>query len=46
MQVDANIIQKDHTVSLDDLKRYYIKNTDGGAHEAWLNAMKNDGKIK
>ena len=46
MQVDANIIQKDHTVSLDDLNRYYIKNTDGGAHEAWLNAMKNDGKIK
>ncbi|MGN7476300.1 serine hydrolase [Solibacillus silvestris] len=46
MQVDANTIQKNDTVSLEELNRFYLKNSDGGAHEAWLNIMKSDGKIK
>lgn len=46
MQVDTNIIQRNHTVSLDELNRYYLKNSDGGAHEAWLSTMKSEGKIK
>ena len=46
MQVEENIIQKDSKVSLDELNRFYIKNTDGGAHEAWLDAIKRDGGIE
>ena len=46
MQVEENKIQKDSKVSLDELNRFYIKNTDGGAHEAWLDAIKRDGGIE
>lgn len=46
MQVEENKIQKDQTIPLDDLNRYYLKNTDGGAHAAWLEAMKQDGGIQ
>lgn len=46
MQIDANILTKDSSVSLDDLKRYYFKNTDGNAHENWLTAMVSEGKVK
>ncbi|MEG0385996.1 MAG: serine hydrolase [Solibacillus sp.] len=45
MQVDAGILSKDSTVPLDDLARFYYKNTDGNAHESWLQRMKSDGKI-
>ena len=46
MQVEENKIQKDTKISLDELNRFYFKNTDGGAHEAWLDAMKRDGGIQ
>ncbi|MER2127920.1 serine hydrolase [Solibacillus sp.] len=46
MQVEENIVKKDQTVSLDELKRFYLKNSDGGGHEAWLNTMESDGKIQ
>lgn len=46
MQIDANKLDKESNVSLDELNRYYWKNTDGGAHEAWLKMMKSEGKIK
>ncbi|KOS64287.1 hypothetical protein AN161_02965 [Lysinibacillus sp. FJAT-14222] len=46
MQINAGIITKDSPVSLDVLKRYYIKNTDGNAHEDWLKTMSSEGKIK
>ncbi|MER2030730.1 MAG: serine hydrolase [Solibacillus sp.] len=46
MQVEENNIKKDKTVPLEDLNRFYLKNTDGGAHEAWLEAMKQDGGIE
>ncbi|GAB0169375.1 serine hydrolase [Lysinibacillus sp. CTST325] len=46
MQINAGIITKDSPVSLDNLKRYYIKNTDGNAHEDWLKTMSSEGKVK
>lgn len=46
MQVEENIVKKDQTVSLDELKRFYLKSSDGGGHEAWLNTMESDGKIQ
>lgn len=46
MQVEENQLQKDMLVSLDDLSKFYLKNSDGGAHEAWLEAMKQSNKIQ
>ena len=46
MQIDAGQLNKDSSVSLADLKRYYLKNSDGNAHEEWLNTMQSEGKIK
>ncbi|MEK4385647.1 serine hydrolase [Solibacillus sp. FSL W7-1464] len=46
MQVEENKIQKDQTIPLADLNRYYLKNTDGGGHEAWLEAVKQNGGIQ
>lgn len=46
MQIDANKLQKNSAVSLDELNRYYLKNSDGNAHEEWLKAMESEGKIK
>ncbi|MGE7998928.1 serine hydrolase [Lysinibacillus sp. NPDC093190] len=45
MQINAGIIAKDSPVSLDNLKRYFIKNTDGNAHEDWLKTMSGEGKV-
>ncbi|MEK4426190.1 serine hydrolase [Solibacillus sp. FSL K6-1523] len=44
MQVDAGILSKDSTVSLDSLNRLYYKNSDGNGHESWLEAMDIEGK--
>ncbi len=33
-------------VALADLNKYYLPNTDGGAHPAWIKVMKNENKIK
>lgn len=46
MQIQENKIKKDQLVSLDELKRYYIENTDGNAHKEWLKMLKREGKIK
>ena len=46
MQVEENIIQRDSKVSLDELNRFYVKNTDGGAHKAWLDELKQVGGIE
>ena len=46
MQVEENQLQKDMLVSLDDLSKFYLKNSDGGAHESWLEVMKQNNKIK
>lgn len=45
-QINAGILTKDSSVSLDDLNRYYSKNTDGNAHENWLTEMDRKGKVK
>jgi D-alanyl-D-alanine carboxypeptidase len=36
-------IEPDRLVSLDELEKYYIPNTDGGAHPSWLKSIQ--GKI-
>ena len=46
MQIDAGQLNKDSSVPLADLNRYYLKNSDGGAHEEWLKAMQSEDKIK
>lgn len=45
MQVDEGILDKHSYVSLDELKKFYYKGSDGNAHEAWLKTMKDEGKI-
>ncbi|MEK4628595.1 MAG: serine hydrolase [Solibacillus sp.] len=46
MQIDAKQLSKDTPISIDLLNRFYYENTDGGAHQYWLSAMKEDGKLK
>ena len=47
-QAAGNIFSKDSYVSLKELDKYYLANTDGGAHPAWIahersrNHIKND----
>src|SRR5699024_197479 len=33
-------------IKIADLAQFYIPGTDGGAHEAWLNTMKEQGLLK
>lgn len=35
-QVSEGKISRDEQISLHELEKYYIKNTDGGAHPDWL----------
>lgn len=46
MQIEQGRLNKEDLVSLDELNRHYFAGTDGGAHEAWLESMTNEGKIK
>lgn len=46
MQIEENQLQKDTLVSLDELSTFYLKNSDGGAHEAWVEAMQQAGKVQ
>ncbi|MEG7843870.1 serine hydrolase [Bacillus mobilis] len=46
MQVDAGLLDKDSTVSLDELTRYYLKGTDGNAHEEWLKSIASEKKVE
>ncbi len=36
MQASVNMIDKDANVALNELAKYYIPETDSGAHEAWI----------
>jgi len=36
MQASVNMIDKDAHVSINELEKYHIPNTDSGAHEAWI----------
>ncbi|MFD3449325.1 serine hydrolase [Microbacteriaceae bacterium 4G12] len=40
------VIDPNTYVSLKELEKYYIKNTDGGAHPNWLQDMKSNHKIQ
>lgn len=46
MQVDEGTLNKDSYVSLDELKKYYYKDSDGNAHKEWLKTMKTKEKIQ
>ena len=46
LQINDRQLEKDQMVPLDHLDRYYLKGTDGGAHEEWLVDMKESGKLK
>ncbi|MBL0357044.1 MAG: serine hydrolase [Chitinophagaceae bacterium] len=45
-QAGSNVIDKDSYVALSELDKYYIFNTDGGAHPGWLAFEKKQGHIK
>ena len=44
-QIVAGKIDPQQKVSLDEPNRFYLKNTDGGAHSAWLEKMEEDNRI-
>lgn len=46
MQIDAGLLNKDSSVPLADLSRYYLKNSDGGAHKEWQKSMHSEGKVE
>ncbi|MFD6508295.1 serine hydrolase [Bacillus sp. NPDC060175] len=39
-QVSEGKVSRDEQISLHELEKYYVKNTDGGAHPAWLEDAK------
>ena len=39
-QVESGKLDRNEKIGLIDIERFYIKNTDGGAHPAWLKYMK------
>ena len=45
-QVAEGKIRKDEKISLKELEKYYVKNTDGGAHPAWLDDVKGKKLVK
>lgn len=45
LQAEKGIVNKETKVPLEQINRYYIENTDGGAHPTWLKAMKDTDKI-
>ena len=44
-QIENGDISEDETVPLSSLEAFYIEDTDGGAHEAWLEEMKEEDNI-
>ena len=46
MQIEEGQLDQESLVSLDELDRHYFAGTDGGMHEAWLEGMTSEGKIK
>lgn len=45
MQAEEGILNKESYVPLDELMKFYYEGTDGNAHETWLKAMEDEGKI-
>lgn len=45
-QVSEGKISRDEQISLQELEKYYVKNTDGGAHPNWLEDAKARGLVK
>ncbi|MER2091025.1 MAG: serine hydrolase, partial [Sporosarcina sp.] len=45
MQIDTGLLNKDSSVSLASLNRYYLKKSDGGGHEEWLKSMRKASKV-
>jgi D-alanyl-D-alanine carboxypeptidase len=44
-QVNQGKLDKYEMIDLKELERYFIKNTDGGAHTAWIKSINNSGKV-
>ncbi|CAH2465526.1 MULTISPECIES: serine hydrolase [Bacillus cereus group] len=44
-QVAEGKVRKDEQISLKELEKYYVKNTDGGAHPVWLDDVKARGLV-
>ena len=44
-QVSSNKIDISQNVSLDELEKYHLQYTDGGAHQEWLSSMKKQKHI-
>lgn len=45
-QAAHHVFSPQSWVALSDLDKYYIPNTDGGAHPAWIKAMKEGNRIQ
>ena len=44
-QAAKNVVKENTLVSLKELDKFYLPNTDGGAHPAWINYEKTKGNI-
>ena len=45
-QAGQNVFDQNNYIPLKELEKYYLVNTDGGAHPAWLNYEKSKSHIK
>lgn len=45
-QCDEGILNPSKKVSLEELDQYFIPNTDGGAHETWIDYTKEKGMLR
>lgn len=45
MQINDGQLDKNEVVSIDELDKYYLKDTDGGAHEEWLNNLNGKDEV-
>ncbi|WBL16749.1 serine hydrolase [Sutcliffiella sp. NC1] len=44
-EVVKGTIDSEERIPLDELEKFHLANTDGGAHPAWLNEMREAGKV-
>ncbi|WP_313893162.1 serine hydrolase [Psychrobacillus sp.] len=45
MQIEEGKIDQNMVVQLDELSRYYVEGTDGGAHEAWVSNLEPNKEV-
>lgn len=45
-QLAAGDLHEDELVPVEDLDKFYLKDTDGGAHPAWLEEMEKENRIQ